>query len=129
EVRVTWARAGQLRPTARGHCLGYLRVLHVHRVGGHDGGPLRPLGVANHDGNGAAEGLTVSDARDEGQLIGLKLHPGATAIAEATAGELSRDVLASHAQPGGEIFHQRNQRLAMGFTSSSPSKHTDESTM
>ncbi len=44
--------------------------------------PLGPLGVADHDRDGAAHGQAVPHAAEEGHLVLLELHPGAATVAE-----------------------------------------------
>ena len=58
-----------------------------------------------------------------GDLVTLELHPGAAAIAEATAGQLVGDVIGGDPQAGDHAFDHGHQRAAVGFTSSGPSQH------
>ena len=95
----------------------------VDGVGGHHGLPLRPLGVADLDGDRAAERDAVAHARQHGDLVALEFHPGAAAVAEAAAGQLVGDVVGGDRQPGDHAFDHGHQSSAVGFTSSSPSQH------
>src|SRR5699024_11641964 len=73
--------------------------LGVDRVRGHDLFPLGPLGVADLDRDGRAHGLTVADAPENADRVGLELHPRAPPVAETTPGELGTDLLARHLDP------------------------------
>src|SRR5699024_7558219 len=88
KVRVAGTWTGQ-RCTASGiHGFSDLGIIHVQLFWVHDGGPLWPLSVANHDGNRAAQGIAMTDACQQRQFIRLKLHARTAAIAEATTSEL-----------------------------------------
>ena len=65
----------------------------VDRVGRHHGLPLGPLGVADLDRDRAALGLAVPDAAEDGDRVGLELHPGAAAEAEPAPGQRVGDVV------------------------------------
>jgi len=58
-----------------------------------------------------------------GDVVALELHPGAAAVAEATAGQLVGDLVGGDRQPGDHAFDHGHQRAAVGFTSSGPSQH------
>ncbi len=85
EVGVPWARAGQRRATAAG-LLGQL-----DRLGAHHLDPLGPFGVADPQGDRAADARAVHDAARDVQLVLLELLPRATPVAELAAGEVLAD--------------------------------------
>ena len=116
-VGVAGPRPGQ-RGIARNLELG-----RVHRVGGHHRLPLRPFGVADLDGDRAAEGDAVPHPGQHGDLVAFELHPGAAAVAEPAAGQLVRDFFGRRLHPGDHAFQHGHQRPAVGFTSSGPSQH------
>jgi hypothetical protein len=95
----------------------------VHRVGGHHGLPLGPLGVADLDGDRTAERAAVPDPGQDGDLVLFEFHPRAAAVAQAAARQLSGDVLGGDPDTGNHAFDHRYQRAAVGFTSSRPSQH------
>ena len=64
----------------------------VDRVGGHHGFPLGPFGVADLDGDRAAERDAVPDTGEHRDLVLLELHPRAAAVAQPAAGELTCDL-------------------------------------
>ena len=117
-VGVAGPRPGQRR--VAGALLEFGRV---DGVGGHHGFPLGPFGVADLDGDRAAERDAVPDAGQHGDLVLLELHPGAAAVAEAAAGQLTRDVVGGDVDPGDHAFDHGHQRAAVGFTSCGPSQH------
>ena len=64
------------------------QLLGGYRSGGHDGTPLIPFGVTDPDRDGIAEGLPVTESRDQLQLIGFEGHPGPSPHPEATTSQL-----------------------------------------
>lgn len=125
EIGVAWARASELGAAARLHGLGNLRIVHVQRCRGHNRGPLGPLGVADLDGDGAANRLSVEDAGEQRELILFKLHTRAAAITQTTAGQLQGNLFFSDGNASGHVLNHRDERLAVGFSGSSPTKHAD----
>jgi hypothetical protein len=123
KIRVAWTRPSQGCTPSRIHGLYIFFIVHIQWIGRHDGGPLRPLRIANHDGNRATQSQPVADSAEHGNLISLKLHAGATAVAKAAPGKLMRNIGAGNWDPGGHVLQQRNKSLAVGFTCSSPTKH------
>ena len=105
EIRMARARAGQRRSSPGRHGLRHLRVLQVHGLGGHDGGPLRPFSVTDLDGNRTANRRSVHHAGEQGELIGLKLHAGAAPVAETAAGQLMGNLFFTHRQTCRRILH------------------------
>lgn len=83
EVGVAGAGSGQRRVAAR-----LLEQRGVDRVGRHDGLPLGPLGVADHDGDRRTLREPVANTAEEGDLVLLELHPGTSAVAEPTPGQV-----------------------------------------
>ena len=67
----------------------------------------------------------MSNATEQGELIGLELHTGTTAVAEAAARELESDVVLGNGNPGGHVLDECNECLAVRFTCGSPTKHAD----
>jgi hypothetical protein len=65
----------------------------------------------------------MPDAGQHGDLILLELHPGAAAVAEAAAGQLTRNVRRGDVDAGNHAFDHGHQRAAVGLTSSGPSQH------
>ena len=118
-VGVAGPRPGQRRVA------GALLAEHgcLDRVGGHDRFPLRPFGVADLDGDRAAERDAVADAGEHGDLVLLELHPGAAAVAQPAPGQLAGDVVGGDVDAGDHAFDNGHQGAAVGFTSCSPSQH------
>ena len=81
-----WAWPGEFCTSAGVHGGGDVGVAGVDGVGGHDGGPFGPFGVADHDGDGTAKRLPMSNTRQHGDLVGLEFHARSPAISEAAAG-------------------------------------------
>src|SRR5699024_10290251 len=88
KVRMTWARAGKWCATARFHGLDVFWIFHVQLFCGHDHGPLWPLSVTNHDGDWAAQGISMPNASEQSKFISFKLHACTAAIAKATTSKL-----------------------------------------
>ena len=65
----------------------------------------------------------MPDAGEHGDLVLLELHPGAAAVAEAAAGQLTGDVVGGDVDAGDHAFDHGHQRAAVGFTSCGPSQH------
>ncbi len=118
EVGVARAGAGERGVAGQAVELGL-----VDRVGRHDLLPLGPLGVADLDGHRSAEGLAVADAADDGDLVLLELHPGAAAVAEATAGEGVGDVVGGDRDVGGQALQDRDEGRSVGLARSEPAQH------
>ena len=70
----------------------------------------------------------MAHAGEEGHFIGFKLHAGTTAVAQTAARQLTRNIVTSYVQASWQILNQRNERLAVGFTGGSPSKHVEQFT-
>ena len=118
EVGVAGPRTGQ-----RGVAGQRLELDGVDRVGRHDLLPLRPLGVADLDGDRAALGLAVADAAEHADLVLLELHPGAAAVAEPAPGQRVGEVVGRDADVGGQPLEDRHQRGTVGLACCEPSEH------
>ena len=129
--RTSACRRGRRGP-GRGRVSGALRGLAlehlgVDRVGGHDRRPLRPLGVADLDGDRAALGAAVPHAAGEGDLVLLEGHPGAAAVAEPAAGEGGVEVGGLHLDAGGQPLQHGGELLTVRLTCGQPAQHARDS--
>ena len=118
-VGVAGPRPGQRR-VAR---LAGVQDTGIHRIGGHHGLPLGPLGVADLDGDRSAHRAPVANPGEDRHGVLLELHPGAAAITEPTAGQLSGEISGGQFHAGDHALDQRNQGAAVGFTGGGPSQH------
>ena len=91
-------------------------LLRRHRIGRHDLLPLRPLGVADLNGNGSTEGLSMPHAAEDSHGVGLEFHACATARAESTPGEVMPDVATGHLNMRRDSLHDRREGLPVRFT-------------
>ena len=112
EVGVPRARPGE-RPVAGDLLLGVDVVgrsqrVGVDRVGAHHGLPLRPLGVADPDGDRRPQGEPVPHPAEELDRVLLELHPGATAVAQPAACQGGGDI------GRGDLDPRRAARRAAG---------------
>ena len=80
KVSVPGARPSQGGTAAGVHRFNSVLIVHIQRIGRHDGGPLGPLRIANQDGDGTTQGEPMADSTQHGDLISLKLHTGTAAI-------------------------------------------------
>ena len=117
EVGVAGTRTGE-----RGAATAAERV-GVDRLGAHDLGPLRPLGVADAEGDGAAEREAVAHAARDGQLVLLELHAGAAAVAELAAREIGADGVEGDGHAGGQTLEHGDEFGAVRLTGGQPTKH------
>jgi hypothetical protein len=99
------------------------QFLGVHRIGRHHLLPLWPLGVADPDGDRAAQRATVPDAADDVDLVRLELHPGTPAVAEPTPGQLGGDVGRGDLDIGHHALQHRHQGGAVRFSGGDPAQH------
>ncbi len=99
------------------------RLLGGARRGRHLLDPLRPFGVPDLDRDGRAERASVADAGEQADLVLLEAHAGTAAIAEATAGELPRDVFDRHAEAGRQALDDHDERLAVRLTGGQEAQH------
>jgi hypothetical protein len=118
EVGVAGARPRQRRVAGE-----RLELDGVDGVGRHDLLPLRPLGVADLDGDGAALGLTVAHTAEHADLVLLELHPRTTAVAEPAPGQRVGEVVGRDADVGGQPLEDRHQRGTVGLACCEPSEH------
>ena len=65
----------------------------------------------------------MTNARQKGELIGLKLHASTTPITQLAARKLVRDVLAGNGNTCGHVFDRGDECLSVRFAGSYPSKH------
>ena len=93
-------------------------------MGRHLFGPLLfPLAIADLDGNRRSEGDSMTNASKDGDLIGLKLHAGATTKAESATSQLVSNLLDSDGQTRREPLDDDDEGLAMGFTGGQITQH------
>ena len=85
----------------------------IDRIGRHDGLPLRPLGVADPDRDGAAQRDAVPDAAGQLDLVLLELHPGAAAVTGPAARQGMGDVGRGDLDSGGHALADGHQGAAM----------------
>ena len=111
------------RPGQRGVAGATGQHLVVDRIGRHHGLPLGPLGVADLDGDRSALGLAVPDTAEDGDLIGLELHPGPATEAEPAPRERVGDVGAGHLYVGRESLQDRHQGGPVRLARRQPSEH------
>jgi hypothetical protein len=118
QVGVPRARPGQRRGAGLvGEQVG------GHRVGGHHGLPLGPLGVADLDGDRAALGEPVADAAEQRHLVALELHAGAAAVAEPAPGQRVRDVRGTGLDARGHSFEDRDKGGSVRLPRGEPTQH------
>ena len=115
------ARAG---PGQRGVAGLLGEELGVDRVGGHDRLPLRPLGVADPDGDRAAEREAVPHPAEDLDLVLLERHPRAAPVAEPPAGQLALDLGGGHLDAGRHALEHGDQRRARAIHPRSASRNT-----
>jgi hypothetical protein len=65
----------------------------------------------------------MPDAGQHGDLVLFELHPGASAVAKAASGELTRYVFGGDVDAGDHAFDHGHQRATVGFTGCRPSQH------
>ena len=118
EVRVPRSRSGQ-----RGVAGEAGQGLGRHRVGAHDLLPLRPLGVADPDGDRAALGEPVPHAAEQLDVVALEGHPRAAAVAEPTPRERVGEVVGRDRDPGGQPFEGGEQGRAVRLPRGQPAQH------
>ena len=118
EVGVAGPRAGQRRVAG-----APLEQGRVDRVGGHHRLPLGPLAVADAHRHRAALGQPVADATEDLQLVGLEAHPRAPAVAQTPPGQLGRDLLRGHLDPGHQALEDRHQRRTVRLACRQPPQH------
>ena len=117
EVGVAGARAGERGAAAAG-LLGEL-----DRLGAHHLDPLRPLGVADAQGDRAADAHAVHGRRRERQLVLLELHPRAAAVAELAACEVGLDGVARDRDARGQTLHDGDEFGAVRFAGREHAEH------
>ena len=70
----------------------------------------------------------MTDAPDQGDLVGLEAHPGAPSESEPPPGQTPLDVLGGDQQSGGHSLHDHHQGAAVGLTSGQIAQHGGKST-
>ena len=117
EVGVARARPGQRGAAAARH------VGQLDRLGAHHLDPLRPLGVADAQRDGAAEAQAVADAAGDRELVLLELHPRAAAVAELATREIGLDRGARDGDAGGQALHDGDEFGAVRFAGREHAEH------
>jgi len=138
--QVVGQHAGQVRVTGTGPCQrsvpgdfafvarssideesgGGDRIRTHHRL------PLGPFGITDTNRDRRSRGYPVTDTRENRDLVGLKLLPSATTVAEATTREATAQVLRRHMQPGGHSLDRCEQCGSVRFTGGHPSQHASQ---
>ena len=117
KVGVAGTRAGQRRVTS-----AVLNQLGVNRIGAHHVSPLGPLGVGNLNSDRAALSQAVAHTTQDAHTILLELHAGTAAVAETAASPGVTHHIAGEFHTGGNPLKDANERLAVGFSGSEPTK-------
>src|SRR5918995_3406057 len=104
---------------------GEIRVTGTRQVGlldlGLDGPrvhplvPIRVVAVRDQDGDRAAEGPPVPDARADLDRVAFDLHPAAAAMSELAPRQVAVERLAVELEPGRQALHDRDQPGAVRF--------------
>ena len=110
------AGSGEFRAPTGVKRRGGLGIGWVDGVGGHEGGPFGPFAIANHDGDGAAQGFAVAHAAEYGHRVGFEFHAGASTIAESAASQLGSYVRRGKRHPAWHVFHHGDKCLSVGFS-------------
>jgi hypothetical protein len=118
EVCVSRTRAGEGGAAAAG-ALGEL-----DRLGAHHLDPLGPLGVADAHGDGAAEGVAVTHARGDRELVLFELHARSATVAELASGEVGLDGGARDGDTGRESLDERDEFGAVRFAGRQHAEHS-----
>ena len=113
------ARPGERRIAREALDLGV-----VHRIRGHDLFPLGPFGVADLDGDRAAEAQAMAHAAEQRHLVLLELHARAAPVAEPPAGEVPGDVFRGDGDPGGQPLQNGDQGGTVRLPGGYPAQHT-----
>lgn len=87
------------------------------RLGGHLGGPILPIAVADEEGDGGAEGEAEAKAGKDFDLVILDAHSGTAAVAELTAGKVAVEEGLFDRQAGWEAFNDNGEGRAVGLAS------------
>ena len=118
-VRSAWPGLGRVSGAPRPReTLGQRHVLRVHHLA-----PPRPLGVADREGDGGADGAAVDHAADDAELVLLELLPRPAADAEAPPGEVVTDRVTGHGHAGGQPFEDGGEARAVRLTGGQPAQH------
>ena len=117
KVGVTGTRTGQRSITR-----AVLNQLGVNRIGAHHVGPLGPLGVGNLNSDRAALSQAVTHTAEDAHAVLLELHAGTAAVAETAASQGVTHHVAGEFHTGGNALNDADERLAVGFSGSEPTK-------
>ena len=117
KVGVTGARASQRRVTR-----AVLNQLGVNRIGAHHVGPLGPLGVRNLNRDRAALSQAVTHTAEDAHAVLLELHAGTATVAETATSQGVTHHVAGEFHTGGYALNDADERLAVGFSGSEPTK-------
>ena len=90
--------------------------------------PLRPLGVADLDGDGRAERATVANTAEQRDLVLLEAHPRAAAVAETAATEFGLHVFDGDLETRRQTFDDDNEAFAMRLAGGQVAQHGHEVT-
>ena len=99
-----------------------LNQLGVNRIGAHHVGPLGPLGVSNLNSDGAALSQAVTHTTEDAHAVLLELHAGTAAVAQTAASQGVTHHVAGEFHTGGNALNDADERLAVGFSGSEPTK-------
>src|SRR6185503_2602722 len=86
KIRMPGARASDRRPM-RAACVLWRIRLHAHRVL-----PVHPISIGDGEGHRAAEGLSVSNTRENLRGVALDGHAAAAAVTGLPPAKVGRDV-------------------------------------
>ena len=100
-----------------------LELFGRHRVGAHDALPLRPLAVADADGDRATLGEAVPDPAEQLDVVPLEGHPGAAAMAEPAARQRVGDRAGGHLDAGGQALQGGEQGRSVRLSRGQPAQH------
>ena len=65
----------------------------------------------------------MADTAQQRELVGLKTHPWAAAVAEAPPGQFVRDVLSVDGEAGRQALDDDYEGFAVGLSGSQKTKH------
>src|SRR5690606_14286897 len=105
------------------------KSLRVDGSGRHDVDPARPLGVADPQGDRAADRAPEADAARDAQLVLLELHACAAAVAELATLQVGLDLLGQDRHVGGHPLEDGHLFGSVRLTGRQPTQHAlDHST-
>ena len=92
----------------------------------HDFFPIGPVAIFNHHRDWAAEGLSVTNARQKADLVSLDLHSPAPAIPSLAPFQLMVNEFKIKEEVGWKTFYEGDQGLAMRLASRTKAQHAVE---